>query len=112
MVLVTKDNQTWNIWNARVIMDTDPVSGLNILILAHLEIDNKRVADYGVSLSGEKASEFYANWNTHKQLYEQIFQDANISEEVPENVENEFIIIGSVHVPLIGKQVGNIPTPK
>lgn len=87
---VNKNNEVWKLWNARVTMDVDPVSGLNIMILAHLVRDGVRVADYGVILQGEKAVTAYESWTNHSQLYDIILADAGIEGVDTSIMNNEY----------------------
>jgi hypothetical protein len=86
-----KDNQDWSMWNARVSTDWDSLGTFSILILAHLEIDGVRVADYGVSKIGQEASTSYDNFETHSQLYDIILADAKVEGVDTSIMDNEYV---------------------
>jgi hypothetical protein len=87
-IIITEDGQERNYVFSNQSYSKEP--GVIFSVMFQVLINEKLVWHYQFNLSGDRALEFYSNWNTHAQLYELLCDEKGLSYDIiPDGIEGE-----------------------
>jgi hypothetical protein len=80
---ITKNEETLDYTFNNLSITKAPTGGIDIFIAFKIE---EKGWDYGITLSGQEARNFFNTWETDADIYKLLTSDLDVSVEVPEDI--------------------------